>query len=122
MLFGRLCVYADTHLKNVFVHVQVPPCAGFILLVMVEIFLMPPLAGPAGYFGVSRMGGGGNISMCGQRTEQTFSVCRLYSPYLLVAGAAPWKQALPTMLMLMLMPVPPSWVGMLILSAQTSQS
>lgn len=45
MVFGGACVYAGTHLKNVFVHVQVPPCACFILLVMVEIFLMPPLPG-----------------------------------------------------------------------------
>lgn len=107
---------ADTHLKNVFVCVQVPPCACFILLVMVEIFLMPPLPGPAGCFRVSRMEGGGNISMCGGRTVQTFTVCRLYNPYLLVAGSAPWNRALPTMLMLM----PPSRVGTLMLSSQTA--
>lgn len=103
-------MYADTHLKNVFVHVQAPPCACCILLVMVEIFLMPPLPGPPRYLGVSRMGGGGNILMCGKRTEQTFAVCRLYNPYLFVAEYAPWNRALPTMLM------PQSRVGRLMLS------
>lgn len=119
MLLRRVCVCVCRHTfkkkKNVFVHVQVPPCACFILLVMVEIVSMPPLPGPAGCFRVSRMGGGGNISMCGGRTEQTFAVYRLYNPYLLVAGSAAWNRALPTMLMLM----PPSRVGMVMLSSQT---
>lgn len=116
MVFWGACVYAETHLKNVFVHVQVPPCACFILLVMVEIFLMPPLGGPAGCFRVSGIGEGGNISMCGGRTGQTFAVCRLYNPYLLVAGSAPWNRALQTMLMA------PSRVGTLMLSSQTGPS
>lgn len=51
------------------------------------------------------------------RTERTFAVCRLYNPYLLCAGSAQWNQAL-SQLMLM----PPSWVGMLILSTQTGHS
>ena len=60
---------------------------------------MPPLGGAAGCFRVSGIEEGGNIRMCGGRTGQTFAVCRLYNPYLLVAGSAPWNRALPTMLM-----------------------
>lgn len=100
------CVCTHTFKKCVCACASAPMCMFYIACNCRDIF-NTPLAGPAGYFRVSEMWEGGNISMCGGTTEQTFAARRLYNPYLLGAGPAPWKQALPTMLMLM----PPSQGG-----------
>lgn len=71
-----MCVCLQTHIfLNVFLHVQVPPCACYILLVIVGIFLMPSLPGPgldvleSAGLGGGGGGGGGygrkSESMCG---------------------------------------------------------
>lgn len=63
----------------------------FILGVMVDIFIMPPLTRPFGVLGVSRKPGDGNFSTYGQRTEQTFALCSLFSPYLSIAEPTLWN-------------------------------
>lgn len=101
---SSLSVCMQTHIfffkKCVCACASTPLCMFYIACNSGDIF-NTPLPGPAGCFRVSGMWGGGNISMCGGTTEQTFAVCRLYNPYLPGAGPAPWNRALPTMLMLM---------------------
>lgn len=102
-MFAGACARADTPLENVFVHVRVPPSACYILHNDADISntasrRVPGMFGSqqdgrkGKYFNMRKEGGGG-------RTWQTFavSVCvracarRLYNPYLLLAGYAPWN-------------------------------
>ena len=116
MVFGTTWRHTQTHThtpkkkkKKGYACASVPMCTLFTACNGGDTVNASSLR-PAGCWGVSRVGEDGNILIHRRKTEQTFAVHCLYNPYLPLAGPAPWKRALPMMLM------PQHRVGRLMLS------